>query len=278
MHAGIKVSFSSFIAFHYICYASMISNRNLVHYACIAKETMVLAQYASNEPNIIDLATKCLQQAPPHHSIFSHTTKKRTYTFLIDQKFVFFAIFDENLDKTEALWFLDHIKCGLDTMLKQKDMSIMNYDDALLPLCFQAEFDPIFGESMALDLQMEKPLPCENKDDQNPSVGSVKGKKVTFLLEQPREGLKKKKTVSTEGNGIDGTMLEKKLDVCDDDRDGFATDFAMSVSKSGAIDGYKARQIWKKHMRVVLLLDIFVCTVLFVIWLGVCRGISCMRS
>ncbi|XP_028790829.1 phytolongin Phyl2.1 [Neltuma alba] len=256
----------------------MVSNPNFIHYACIAKGTTILAQHGSKEPHIEELAAKCLEQAPLHHSMFSHTVKKRTYAFLIDQAFVSFAIFDDKLVKSEALWFLDRIKCALDAILEGRSVTDSDY---FSPLCFQAQFDPIFGESMASGLQSEKPLQGENKNDRNPSVGSVKGKKSVMvpLLEQPGKSLKKKKRVSTEGNGIDGNdaPMENKLDVGDDINRG-TRDFAWSVPKGATGDRQKAKQIWKKHVWMVLLLDIFVCAMLFVIWLWVCRGFKCMQS
>ncbi|KAK4273881.1 hypothetical protein QN277_017192 [Acacia crassicarpa] len=249
----------------------MISNPNFIHYACIAKGTTILAQRGSKEPNIEELAAQCLEQAPPNHSMFYHTVKKRTYAFLIDEAFVYFAIFDENLVKTEALWFLDRMKGALDAILKSR--SIKDSCD-FLPLCFQDEFDSIFTESMPSDLLSEKPLLGENKDDRNPSVGSVNEKKLVMvaLLEQPRKVLSKKKRVSTEGDGIDA-MMENTVDVVDD-INGHTRDFALSVPN----DRHKAKRIWKKYVWAVLLFDIFVCAMLFVIWLWVCRGFKCMRS
>ncbi|XP_054788936.1 phytolongin Phyl2.2-like [Prosopis cineraria] len=257
----------------------MISSPNFIHYACVAKGTTILAQHGSKEPHIEELAAKCLEQAPLHHCMFSHSVKNRTYAFLIDQAFVYFAIFDEKLLKSEALWFLDRIKCALNAILKGR--SITDSDD-FSPLCFQAQFDPIFGESMTSDLESEKPLQGQNKDDRKPSVGSVKGKKSMMvpLLEQPSKSLKKKRRVSVEGNVMDGkdAAMENKLEM-GDDINCCTRDFALSAPKGRANDRQKAKQIWKKHVCVVLLLDVLVCAMLFVIWLWVyCRGYKCMQS
>ncbi|KAG7945353.1 hypothetical protein I3843_15G147800 [Carya illinoinensis] len=50
----------------------------------------------------------------------------------------------------------------------------------------------------------------------------------------------------------------------------------LPVQKGFSNDGQKSKQIWRKHVWVVLLLDLFVCSVLFVIWLWVCGGFNCI--
>lgn len=254
----------------------MISNASLIFYACIAKGTTVLAHQGSKEPRIEELAAECLAQSPLHHSMYSHTVKKRTYTFLIDDPFVYFAIFGEELMKSEVLSFLDRIKCELDEILKGR--SIASSDD-FAPLCFQAQFDPIFRETMASELDMVNPLQDENKNEGNPSVDSEKGKKSVMVPFLPNQSLTKKKRLSAEGNGMDGkeSPLEKKVDVCDD-TNGCNREFALSVPKCMVNDRQKAKEVWKKHVWVVLLLDVFVCATLLAIWLWVCRGLKCMRN
>ena len=106
------------------------------------------------------------------------------------------------------------------------------------------------------------------------------------LLGKPSEGLllkKKKKRVveAVNGDGRDsGGALENKVDVCAEAVNGGGRDFSLAVvAKGGAVNDHhrqKAKHIWKKHVWVVLLLDLFVCAVLFVIWLWVCSGFKCM--
>lgn len=255
----------------------MISNPNFIYYACIARENTVLAQYGSREPKIEELAAKCLAKTPLHHSMFSHTVKKKTYTFVIHDPFVYFAIFDEELAKSEGFWFLNRIKSVFDELLEVR--SIMDSDD-FTPLCFQPQFDPFFRETLAFDLDSDSvdTQRDEDLDGRNPSMDSVQGKRSAMapLLAMP--GLKKKKRVNTEANEMDvkNAATENKVDLCDC-IDGFSRDFQFPMPNKSAInDRQKAKQIWKKHVWVVLMLDVFVCAVLFVIWLWVCRGFKCM--
>ncbi|KAF7830724.1 phytolongin Phyl2.2 [Senna tora] len=258
----------------------MISNPGFIYYACIARGSTILAQYGgSKEPKIEDLAAECLAKTPLHHSVFSHTVRRRTYTFVMHDPFVYFAIFDEELVKSEGLLFLNRMKCALDELLKGR--SIMSFDD-FTPLCFQSQFDPFFREAMALDLDSDlksvDPYRIENNDSRNSSLDSVQGKRSAMapLLAVP--GLKKKKRLGTEANEMDmkHAATENKVDLCDC-IDGFSRDLQLPVPHKSVInERQKAKQIWKKHVWVVLLLDVFVCAVLFVIWLWVCRGFKCM--
>ncbi|KAL0403238.1 UNVERIFIED_CONTAM: Phytolongin Phyl2.2 [Sesamum radiatum] len=76
----------------------MITDPELIHYACIAKGTTVLAEFNSKDAALGEIAAKCLEVTPPFHAIFTHTVRSRTYTFLIEDPFVFFAIFDEKME------------------------------------------------------------------------------------------------------------------------------------------------------------------------------------
>lgn len=39
-----------------------------------------------------------------------------------------------------------------------------------------------------------------------------------------------------------------------------------------------ASSLWWKNVKIVLFLDLIVCCILFAIWLGICRGFSCVHS
>ncbi|XVF53387.1 hypothetical protein PTKIN_Ptkin05aG0095300 [Pterospermum kingtungense] len=268
----------------------MISNPNLILYACIAKGPTILAEFSSKEAGIESLAQKCIEKTPPFHSMFSHTVSKRTYTFLIDDPFAFFLIYHEDLDKSESFWFLDRLKCAFEDFLLT---GLMVGTDNLAPNCLQSHFNPIFSKILGFELvtsTSSSPSSSPTKESRNPSLDSSKGKRTVMasMLGEPIKGLKKKKrSGGLEVNGVEakdgagggtgtGTGMENKVDVSDDFRD-----FPASVQKGG---GYvvggdrqqKAKQTWRKHVWVVLVLDLLVCAALFGIWLYVCRGFQCV--
>ncbi|KAK4571185.1 hypothetical protein RGQ29_029846 [Quercus rubra] len=255
----------------------MITNPELIQYVCIAKGTTILSQFI-REPDLESVALKCIEKTPPLHSMFTHTIRKRTYTFLIKDPFVYFAIFDENMEQSQQIWFLNRIKCAFEEVIEAGALKGVHI---LSPYCLQKECDPIFLEAMALDLSMLNSSGSESKYSRNPSMDSTKGMKVVMtplLGSKPSKGLQKKKKrpccAIANGDSKSGT-LEKKVDVFDDVDGG---DFSLPVQKAFANDRQKSKQIWRKHVWVVLLLDLFVCSVLFVIWLCICRGFKCVES
>lgn len=255
----------------------MISNPYLVLHACVAKGNTILANF-TRDPDLERLAQQCIEKAPPFHSVFSHTVRKKTYSFLIQVPFVYFAIFDEDLLQSEGIWFLNRIKCSFEEIIEGG--ALKGLDD-LSSYCLQEQIDPIFREALTLDLTLANPSPgLDSQSSRNPSLDSVKGTKTAMLplLPGPNGGqfLKKKKRVIGEetGDARDG-ILENKVDVYDVS-DGVYRDFPLQ--KSFLSDRQKAKQTWKKHMWVVLSLDLFVCTILFLIWLWVCRGFKCIAG
>ncbi|KAK8484401.1 hypothetical protein V6N13_046768 [Hibiscus sabdariffa] len=252
----------------------MISDPNLILYACIAKGTTILAEFSCKEPGIESLAQKCIEKTPPFHSMFSHTASKRTHTFLIDDPFVYFIISREDLHKSESFWFLDRLKTASEDFLLT---GLIGGTDDLTPNCLQSRFNPVFSELMALDLVF---VGSPAKDSRNPSMDSDRGKgtMVAPLLGQPIEGLKKKKrSGGLEVNGGDAVGMDNTVDLSDDFRD-----FSISMQKTGALgsggERQKAKQTWRKHVWVVLILDLLVCATLFGIWLWVCRGFQCIDA
>ncbi|OIV96837.1 hypothetical protein TanjilG_08698 [Lupinus angustifolius] len=247
----------------------MISNPELIHYACIAKQTTILAQHnTTNDPKIESLASQCIEQTPPNHSLFSHTHNNRTFTFLIDYPFTFFAIFNNLTLKSETLAFLNAVKTASRTAL---DRQIQASGD-LHPMCFQLQFDSIIKET--LNFGSELTGNSSNSIVIDRDCGNPRGKRPSTvpLLGKPLEGLKKKKrVVGSDLEGKDGNLENKvevsdsEVNVCNRDLKGMVNDHRQ-----------KAKHIWKKHVWVVLLLDLFVCAVLFVIWLWVCSGFKCM--
>ncbi|KHN23361.1 Putative VAMP-like protein [Glycine soja] len=227
---------------------AMISNPELIHYACIARSETILGQHQSEkEPNMEALAAQCVAQAPPNHTLFSHTVHNRTYTFLIDTPFVFFAISHHSLLKSQTLPFLHRIRSSFRQTLPPSS----NNNHHFAPLSFQSQFTSIFQNALHHhhhhhhhQLQASPPPPPPPP------------------LNPPPQGLKKKKRP----NDAPGT-----LDVSDD---------VVSLKPHHQPLNYnhsnKAKHVWKKHVWVLLILDLFVCAVLFVIWLWVCSGFKCM--
>ncbi|XP_057426921.1 phytolongin Phyl2.2-like [Lotus japonicus] len=107
---------------------------------------MAYPKKGSNDPNMEALASECLPLTPPTHSLFSHTVNNRTYTFLIDPPFIYFAIFDHRHTKSQTLTFLNRIRSSL-----KETLDSVNDSTAPPPLSLQTPFDLILQEILHLD-------------------------------------------------------------------------------------------------------------------------------
>ncbi|KAL0728861.1 hypothetical protein Bca4012_024954 [Brassica carinata] len=266
----------------------MISNPSLLSYACIAKGTVVLAEFASKEePGIEEVASRCIENTPPHHSMFSHTVRKKTYTFAIDDSssFVYFAITDEAMEKPESFGVLNRLRSAVEDLIGAG--ALINP----APRWLQAKMDPVFAEIVGsggdvdLELDMDSVVARESR---NLSIDSTKGRRAALipLLGKPLKALKKKKRSSHTDDDSGGevgmvdnetTSEKKKVDLCGS-RNGNGGVSRKELRNGLLTDHHKAKQMWKKHVWVVLMFDFCVCALLFGIWLWVCQGFQCVNG
>lgn len=279
----------------------MISNPDLIFYACIAKGLTILVEFSSSEePGIEDIAKQCIEKTPPHHSMFSHTIRKKTYTFLIHDPFAYFVIFNEDLQKSDSLWFLDRVKVAFEELI----LSNPNKDvDELTMLCFQDHFYPTFREILQLDVELVDSSLGVPEDNRTPSLDSTKekGSVVRPLLSKPAKLLvkKKKRPLGCGGGASDGggeasgdhhnfknggaRMDNKANHVGVNGHVVVNREFSVSMThKNGGHhlgdNKHKVNKTWMKLVWVILILDVAICTALFGIWLLICRGFKCIEG
>ncbi|XP_010537081.1 PREDICTED: phytolongin Phyl2.2-like isoform X2 [Tarenaya hassleriana] len=259
----------------------MISNPSLLFYTCIAKGMVVLAEFSS-EPGIEATALRCIENSPPNHSMFSHTVRKRTYAFSIDDPFVYFAIFDEDMEKSESLWLLNRLKSIMKDLMKSESVDSL---DNLTSHCLQSKLDPVFAAIVGIDVDLDmdllgSPKSVEMDSSRNTSIDSSKGRRAvrTPLLAKPLKVLKKKKRQQTGTNGEDETSKDsdRKLDFSGDG----SSDVLSKDLRNGLLHDHhkqKAKRIWRKHVWMVVMFDLLICAILFGIWLWVCQGFQCIE-
>lgn len=249
----------------------MISNPRLLFYSCIAKGTVILAEFSSKEePGIEALALRCIENVPPHHSMVSHTVRKRTYAFIVDGLFSYFAILDDVVAKSESLWLFGRLKSATEALVA--DGSASDSLDNPTRHCLQSKLDPVFAEIFGGggDKDLESESESGAREIKDPSLDSSEGRKGCSLplLGKPLRVLKNKKRLQTEGNekkvDLGGGVISKGL------RNGLLHDHHHHRQK--------AKQIWRKHVWIVLMFDVCVCLVLFGIWLWVCQGFQCIQG
>ncbi|KAG1335009.1 phytolongin Phyl1.2 [Cocos nucifera] len=242
----------------------MISDPNdnpIIFYACVAKGPTVLAEISSSAAG--DLAAQCLAAAPRFHRLYSHTAGGRIYAFLMENPLIFFAIADETLGKPQVLLFLRRLR---DAFFASFTIGIGGGDEHPSPLCFQGEFLPELRRLvLPLSFQGDKPPSPAAADPPPPaSCGSESEKKA------PKETKKKKKKskVTTEEDSISSiasfdSEAESRIEILAADAD----------PRTKTVLG-----VWGQHVRTVVLIDLAFCSLLFGIWLSVCRGFHCIGS
>ncbi|VFQ77647.1 unnamed protein product [Cuscuta campestris] len=251
----------------------MISDPSLVRYACVAKHATVLAEFNSEDADLGSLAIKCLEKTPPFHSMYTHTVRGRSYAFLIENPFVYFAIFEEKMEKHDGLAFLRGVKEEFDVFLAEVSSAKKRLEQAGSH-CFQGEFNPVFHRLLASSMSETEEPPRSPRKMSHESTGSMDSLScgcnmgTTPLFNEASNNLKKKNK-------------KKRLLGENGDTAGLSRDFSVSMHKnsaaySGELGHQRAKRVWKRQVWVVLALDLIVCTMLFIVWLWVCRGFKCI--
>lgn len=273
-----------------------MSDSELVHYACIAHQghhhddspdSTILAEFNSADSSLQDLAYQCLLQTPRHHSVFSHTSVNRTYTFLLNDPFVYFGIFDPNMPKHDQIQFLGRLKEALQYMIKG------NKDHKFTPYCFQGELHPIFHKLMSKSLDFDAlhliPNGVSSNNTPPPISGSSQGAKILTLpllsSSKTTKGYKKKRFCGDGMSDSNEALVDGKVDLVGDNvakdvksRDIVCQNGLCLIDGGSVVARQKAKKMWRRHVWIVLVLDMAVCLILFGIWLFVCQGFQCIEG
>ncbi|KAI3860594.1 hypothetical protein MKX03_013494 [Papaver bracteatum] len=250
----------------------MVSDRNLVLYACISKGNTVLAEFSSGDLDLQTKALRCLEKAPDYHITYTHTVREKIYSFLMEDPFVYFAIVSEQFGKLQSFQFLDCVKQAFSKILEMKDVKRF---EILTSHCFHEEFIPIFRSLMGYECKSnEFPSSIMSAGDLCNDSHNSRSKH--------SENLRKKKNSGEMDDERNELPVENKVDLsCDDDRN-LMHEFSTSLLKSGSYmrnNGYlHAKKMWRRHVWTVLLIDLMICCVLFGVWLWICRGFECIAS
>jgi len=57
-----------------------------------------------------------------------------------------------------------------------------------------------------------------------------------------------------------------------------SSDMENGMARKRCNARHLASKMWWRNVKRVLILDLVVCCVLFAIWLGICRGFSCVKN
>lgn len=295
----------------------MESLRNLVYYFCVSRGPVIIAQYNDlGDAELQAIAVECLDSAPPFHSRFTHTTKNKRYSFLMDSEYVYYAIVDEALGKVKVFAFLEQVRDEFKRLLKAK--GLLNSKDETLQDCglgddfaptFRRLVAPLVGIPQTEKFRMEEEAASarQEEDETETEVCSPTASAPLYGKPQPDSKPRKdkkslcsisplmlkankheKKKVRDQVTQVREIMMEssgrpldngQKLEVTVDGNTGGASALSLQRTASMRTKGQQiAQRMWWRNVRVVLLLDFVVCTVLFIVWLCICRGFKCISD
>ncbi|XP_073146519.1 phytolongin Phyl2.1-like [Henckelia pumila] len=276
------------VAFDWIC--MMVQYPNVLHYACIAKGTTVLAEFNSRDENLAALASKCLEKTPAFHSTFSHTVRSRTYSFLIEDPFVYFAIFDVTWENSAGLAFLKSVRESFEDVFNSD--SGKKRLEHLSSHCLQGEFNPVFRQLLgpALGSEMEvfgSPRGLRMNPNGKLRSGSSSMGRHKSDAAMRFKMIKKRWFGEFKEKGSINTEKEVENRVSEENGSpgiGSGREFSLVMHQNGVYSSellglhnhHKAKKVWKKQVWIVLSLDLIICTILFAVWLWVCSGFKCV--
>ncbi|XP_073127946.1 phytolongin Phyl2.2-like [Henckelia pumila] len=252
----------------------MIWDPELIYYACIAKGTTVLTEFNSKDAALGAIAVRCLEKNPPFHSTFTHTIRSKTYTFLIDEPFVYFVISHEKLENSEALVFLKSLRDAFGEVLNnEKNLK------KLSSYCYQGEFNPVFHQLLGSGLGQTDGIssPMGQRMGQSGILhyglhfdGGNGWKKMTNWLFGEFNSGRRDTEENYHNNGGKGIGLSREFSLISHKNAGLYSPELMGLQN--------AKKVWRKQVWVVLSLDFIVCVILFVVWLWICSGFECIAS
>ncbi|KAI3761117.1 hypothetical protein L1987_51525 [Smallanthus sonchifolius] len=267
---------------------------NTVHYCCVCNGGNILYAYNSGEDHEIEkLAALCLEQAPSHHKWYFQTMINKTFGFLMEDGYVYFAIVDENLDKSKKLEFLERVRDAFKKVAKKGSRRIMSnpnsvvLQEQLLPVIWRlikslehvnesvdvvrSPYNDISSDNNGqLDLGASTKAPLlgkSSKQEKRKMRDHVINVRESGAVEEYRKSANKQGAkvdvscldVNNQGGSVAGVSLTREV---------------SSVSRSR---NQTVRNKWCRQVRIVLAIDVAVCLVLFVVWMMVCRGTECIH-
>lgn len=279
----------------------MDSSKKGVSYCSVSKGGRVLYTYNDGGLEIENLAALCLEKAPPHHRWYFQTMGKRTFCFLMEDGYVYFAIAEEALGNTEVLQFLQNLRHEFKKFARRgssRSMSSLSSQSSV-----QEQLVPVIRNLITSlehvsggDTEWPASGSLPNQDDVSASSftdanGQIEGGSSTrapLLSKSGKYDKKKKKEHTIAMRDIEmeehrkSTDRVRGVDLGARDCNSYgAGGSPVSLTKefgSGRMRGSNPnfQKKWCRLVRIILAVDAAVCLLLLVIWLVVCEGTKCL--
>lgn len=254
------------------------SDSGTIFYASVSQATTVLADFLP--PSIVPaaggggaaaadfaaLAANCLEASPRFHLLYTHTANRRIYAFLMSDRLLFFAIADDSLGRSAVLLFLHRLR---DATIHSAQRRVIS-GDPLPHHCLQDELLPLIRRLVTSFFT--RSVSKEEKPSPSPLLSSTPPSSDSHLLtgEHRRKIKKERKKNAGNEEGLAGSLPGSGLEMSILDNAGDAD------LESGSGGRKSLQKIWRQQVRLILVIDAVVCTLLFGIWLSVCKGFQCI--
>lgn len=258
----------------------------------------MLHVHSSGDQEIDNLADLCLKSAPPFHKWYFETLGKKTYGFLMKEGYIYFVIADEVIGNQALLQFLEQLRNEFNKVAKKgsrgsfSGVSSISLQEQLVPAIRNliASLENVSHSSK--DWMAETP---SSNNGLSPSPSNVNGQadvlastKAPLLGKLSKPEKKKGKDHVITMRGIEMEEHRKStdrglkidpvtLESSTQGGSGSSIPVQKDINPLRRSNSLSIRRRWWRHVRIALAVDAAVCLILFVIWLIVCNGISCVR-
>ncbi|XP_010930542.2 phytolongin Phyl1.1 [Elaeis guineensis] len=228
-----------------------------VVFCCVSRGNQILHKFSGGDHELEALAERCQEKAPTLHSWYSHTVNSRTFSFLMEDNYTYFAIVDVSTGNSDTRWFLEQLR---DSFKASKNG-------------FQDELVPFIGRLIS----SLKSMSWNQTSDGASTDGSTNSARMLLLRKasEKYDGEKsKERALETEDGGEEHSDRGIRIELPHEPV-GSVVSLRKSLS-SRSRGPQHARKLWWCQVKVVLAIDVILCLVLFGVWLGVCRGFQCL--
>lgn len=249
---------------------------NTVSYCSVSMGNRVLYAYnVDGNHDMEALASLCLENTPQFHTWYFEKRGRKTFGYVVEDSFVYFAIVNGDLKSQSVLQLLESIR---DEFKKFQRKSLRRNSSGLNSICIQEQVGPVINTLISS-------FECVPKSG-NDHVGYILSP-TDISGQAPLLGKPSKQEMRGAKDHIIAVRDIEKQDNRKSTERGVKVDFINVDSNNQGGGGGSSMMIrpcsqsirrkWRRQVRIVLAVDAAVCVILFCIWLLICHGIDCIR-
>ncbi|KOM34428.1 hypothetical protein LR48_Vigan02g057800 [Vigna angularis] len=206
-------------------------------YSFVARGTMILAEYTEFSGNFTTIASQCLQKLPSTNNRFTYNCDGHTFNYLVESGFTYCVVAVESAGRQLPIAFLERVK---------------------------EEFSKKYGAGKAATASAKS---------LNREFGPKLKQQMQYCVDHPEEinKLAKVKAQVSEVKGVldRGEKIEMLVD---------KTDSLRSQAQDFRTQGTKVkRKMWVQNMKIKLIVFGIVLALILIMFMSICRGISCLQ-